>query len=266
MNKKLTADVLSIHTTTVCTLKCAKCGNSIPFFQTPQLADIDKTIDALDVTFKVFDFIKEFRFNGGEAFLYPSITKLMKEIAKYKSQFEYAIIVTNGTYIPNQNLINTMKKLDYPLIVRVDNYGLHSIKYSELVAKLRQNNIQVDERQYTNDNQAFGGWIDLGDYTNKHYSPQQLQKVFYTCRLREGGLFLINDKLIFCCRAGYADLLGKVSLNAEYDFVDLLGDDDFETIRNKIVNGGNVPFEACKYCNGNDPVNSPRIPAAEQLE
>lgn len=156
-DKKLSCISLNIHTTTACTLKCAKCGWSFPSFSTPVLANIYKTINALEKLFQVYDFIQEIRFGGAEAFLYPDIEKMMQALAQYKDRFEYGIIITNGTYIPKKSIIDTMRQLQYPFVVRVDNYGPLSTKYNELVAILKENDIRLDERMYTGEDQSFGG-------------------------------------------------------------------------------------------------------------
>lgn len=262
--EKLICVSLNIHTTSVCTLRCAKCGWSFPKFQTPLLADINKTIAALDPVFQVYDYIEEVRFGGAEAFLYPDIEKMMCALIPFQSKFKYAIVVTNGTYIPKQSIIETMKQLPYPIMVRVDNYGILSKRYDEVVDTLRINHIKIDERVYAGDNQAFGGWVDYGDYSYKNYSKEELKRVFFTCRNPDDCALLLDDKLTNCGFATVGYLLGKVSMPLR-EIVDLSSGESVDEMRKKIRAWRDEPFEACKYCNGFDPVNSPRIPAAEQL-
>lgn len=264
MTRRITCTSMQIHTTSVCTLKCAKCGFSFPMFDVPLIADIEKTIAALEKLFEVYDFIHEVRFAGAESFLYPELPRLMAAVAKYSEQFDYAITITNGTYIPQQSLIDCMKGLPYPFTVRVDNYGKLSRKYDELISTLRANGIEVDERNYTGENQAYGGWIDYGGFDDRHYSDEELKKVFYNCRNPDDCGLLVNDVLTNCGYVTIADYLGKAKMK-ERDVVYLLGNQSVEEMRKKVLAWRDEPFEACKYCNGFDPVNSPRIPAAEQL-
>lgn len=264
MEGQLTCVSLNIHTTTVCTLKCAKCGWSFPRFGSPVQADIDKTITALEKLFKVYDYIQEIRFGGAEAFLYPDIQKLMEALAKYKAQFEYAIVITNGTYIPKASILETIMNLQYPMVVRIDDYGSLSKKYDELLSVLQAYDIKVDERVYTGEEQAFGGWVYYGDYTDKHYTDEQLKNVFCNCRLPDDGAILFDDMLTNCCYATAGQLLGKV-LMKEREIVNLTGNQSIEEMRDAVKSWRDEPFEACKYCNGFDPENSSRIPAAEQL-
>ena len=167
--EQLTCISLNIHTTSVCTLKCEKCGWSFPRFNPHVVADLEKTIAGLDKVFQIYDVINEVRFGGAEAFLYPDIEKLMTALIPYQDRFEYGIVITNGTYIPKQSILDTMRQLPYPFMVRVDNYGQFSTKYDEVVAVLKQNQIKEDERTYTGVEQAFGGGVIYGEYTGMQY-------------------------------------------------------------------------------------------------
>ena len=188
----------------------------------------------------------------------------MAALIPYQDRFEYGIVITNGTYIPKQSILDTMRQLPYPFMVRVDNYGQFSTKYDEVVAVLKQNQIKVDERTYTGDDQAFGGWVYYGDYTDKQYSEEQLNDVFRRCRLPHDGAILYNDELTNCCYSTAGQMLGKVSMSAR-EIVKLSAEQSMAEMREKVAAWRERPFEACKYCNGFDPINSPRCPAAEQL-
>ncbi len=174
-------------------------------------------------------------------------------------------MITNGTYIPKQPIIETMRKLPYPLVVRVDNYGALSKKYDEVIRVLHTNGIKIDERMYSGEDQAFGGWVYYGDYSDKHYSNQELERIFRACRLPNDGAILMDDQLTNCCYATAGKLLGKVTM-PQREIVTLSNGTSISELRRKIRAWRDDPFEACKYCNGFDPANSPRIPAAEQLE
>lgn len=263
-NKQLTCETLSIHTTTVCTLKCAKCGGSFPAFNAHVVANIDKTIIGLDKVFKIFEKIHEVRLAGAEAFLYPDLEKLMCALIPYQNSFEYVSIATNGTYIPKQSILDNIRQLPYPFMVRIDNYGPVSTKHDELIGVLKENNINVDDRTYTGKDQAFGGWIYYGDYTDKHYTEEQLKDVFRHCRMPGAGMNLWDDRLTNCCYSLSGQMLEKIQV-PDCEVVDLSGGQNIEEMKRKVSAWQEQPYEACKYCNGFDPINSPRYPAAEQL-
>lgn len=265
MESKLICNYLSVHTTTVCTLRCAKCAMRIPMIKSPVLADLDKTLAALSRVFEVYDYVTELRFAGAEAFLYPQIETMMKAASQYRDRFHHAIIATNGTYIPKDSIIETMKQLPYPLLIRIDNYGVVSGEADELMKRLISSGIKAEIRTYTGENQAFGGWVDFGDCADRHYTEEELRSVFDRCRYPDNGTYLINDKLTSCCHATMCYLTGEVSVTQHpRDVIDLFSE-SIEEIRKRVRAWRDEPFEVCRYCNGFDPENGTRIPAGEQL-
>ena len=264
MSNRFERKLLNIHTTSRCTLKCKKCGWSFPKYPKPLEADLEKTLNGIRKTFEIYDFIQEVRFGGAEGFLYPHIETLMEAVSEYRDKFEYGIIITNGTYIPSKSIIRTMANLPYPFFVRIDNYGSLSKKYDELVSTLKENGIKLDERVYTGDKQAFGGWIDYGNYTKKNYTYTKLMNVYHNCLVYRTTSCLIDDNLTCCCYAIAGHILGKIPMN-DREFIKLTDGRTADEIRHEIMKWEEAPFAACSYCNGFDVENAIRIPAAEQI-
>lgn len=258
---------LAVHTTSVCTLKCKKCGNCFPMFREPWVADVNITLNSIEKCFDAFGHIRELRFAGGEAFLYKDLEYLLKKTAKYASKIDYGIIVTNGTYLPSSPILDTISKLPYRMIVRVDHYGTLSTAYDELVKLLMEKKIEVDERKYFGDDQAFGGWLDLGDCSEKHYPSEKLDEIFARCHMLEAGMTLYEDKLYDCCYAASLYHMGVTIENPE-DVIDLSDKSGVpsEMIAERYRNWRKTPFKACEFCNGYIPDGGIRIPAAEQME
>lgn len=263
--EKIVCKSMQIHTTSLCTLRCKNCGFSFPKFEKPMISNIDITLRALDKLFEVYDYINELRVAGAEAFLYPHFNELIRSFTKYKNKIDYGIVITNGTYIPKQEILDTIAGLDFPFMVRVDNYGDLSVKYEELIEVLKKNSIVVDTRDYYGDHQSFGGWIDYGDFMYRNYSDEQLTDLFMRCRNPDDCGLLFDDYLTICGYVTVADWMGRVK-PSEDDIIHLLDGHSTEEYRNKILNWRKKPFEACKYCLGFDPENSKRIPAAIQME
>jgi hypothetical protein len=147
----------------------------------------------------------------------------------------------------------------------VDNYGDLSLKLPELVEQLASRNIKTDVRNYAGDDQYMGGWVDVhGQYTNKHYSTEDLQKLFTACENRYNCKVVWDGKLYSCINQGSGVLLGKVP-DTRRDYIDLFSEESLEFKRGLVAQMGQQPFEACKYCYGYGVVNNRRIPAAIQL-
>ena len=265
MNKyELYITQINVHTTTKCTLKCKKCSWSFPYFEPHIHSDADLIVHSLEGVFQVYENVHELSIAGAEAFLHPGINEIITGAAKYCNQFDVMRIVTNGTYIPNKSILNTISSLPCDVFVRVDDYGKLSGKKQEIVSALKEYGIKTDLRPYNEEEQAFGGWIDLGEYKYKNYSKEQLKDVFRRCKMPLDCSVLWDGRLYNCpyCISGFK--LGKIPM-ARREYVDLFDDTTIEDKRALIKAWKDEPFDGCAYCNGYDPEASPRIPAAEQL-
>jgi hypothetical protein len=263
-NITLTTGFLYLIVTTICTLKCKDCTIAIPMHKSKH-TDKNEIFSMLHEVFEIYDYVDRLIIQGGEAFLHPDIAEIIEETAKYSNKFGHMMFITNGTFIPGNAVLETIKKLPCKCLVRIDDYGVYSKKVKEVLAMFENNGITIEVRNYNAEAQYFGGWVDvLGGYKFHRYSDEELRQVFERCLNRDNCKFAWGGKLWGCGMHGSGVLLGKVPDNPN-DSVDLLNDDDIANKRKIARNMGHRPYEGCKYCNGFDPENSPRISAAEQI-
>jgi hypothetical protein len=97
-----------------------------------------------------------------------------------------------------------------------------------------------------------------------NYSEEQLKTLFVQCRMPNDSMQLWENILSGCCLAYPRFMLGKVPIRSG-DYIDLGRNTTLTQITEQIDYMLSKPFEMCKYCKGFDPVNSPRIPAAQQI-
>jgi hypothetical protein len=213
--------------------------------------------------FHIFTHTTELRLAGGEAFLHPDIGEIIAEAEKYSAQFERLVIATNATYVPKKFVLETIQNTNCNIIINVDDYGRLSKKLNELLTEFINRGIKYVIHHYNDEEQYCGGWIDLGmDFTYKNYSSEMLARTFDICRK---NLYVFDGKMYGCCPASAAYELGILQPN-ENDVVDLLGNLDETTIREKIDKlRTHLPYFVCQYCNGYDVLNGKRIKAAEQI-
>jgi hypothetical protein len=215
--------------------------------------------------FDIFDYTKDFRLGGAEVFLHPKAEEIIIAADKFKDKFEYLCLVTNGTFVPRNSIFETISKMSAKVVFRVDDYGKLSTKISEIDDMAKQFQIELDVRPYTEEQLSFGGWIDLGNYSNKNYTSEQVAHIFQNCKLARDCVVAWDGILHSCvyCLSGYN--LEKIELdNREY--IDLF--DDAQTIeqqREKIMTWRSFPYIGCEFCNGYDTENSVRIPPAIQI-
>ena len=127
-NQKFYLPKIDFDITTRCTLKCKCCSNCTPVFakaaeakKVQHLVMTDKEFQhSLDALLLAVDRINVLQLMGGE----PLTNKHLSEIIEYcasKEQIDVIKIVTNGTVIPQGDLISIVITLFYTII----NYVVH---------------------------------------------------------------------------------------------------------------------------------------------
>lgn len=247
-----------------CTLKCKKCAHGC-FAVDSNNKDltIEQVCKSADSFFSKIDFIREFVLIGGEPLLYKELAQAIFYIGKrYRKQIGIYSITTNGTIIPNEEVLKACKK--YNVLFRISNYSQQVSRlkdsYNRLVDILEAHQISFilgnEERE----------WVDYGfDYVNRNATAEELIKVFDECRTscRE----IRENKFYYCVMAR------SVSDNLKFN----IGQDDYLDL-DKLV-GENYKKELleftlgysekgyldmCSHCNGAEAKLYP-IPAAVQV-
>ncbi|MCZ9940318.1 hypothetical protein OFR41_13640 [Brachyspira hyodysenteriae] len=80
--------------------------------------------------FNNFDYVFNFVFLGGEPFIYKELLQLLEYISKYKKHIGEVSIVTNGTILPNNDILNIVKEND--IHIQISNYNVSENYISKL--------------------------------------------------------------------------------------------------------------------------------------
>ncbi|MDR1363579.1 MAG: radical SAM protein [Spirochaetaceae bacterium] len=258
----LNIDIGVIIINNICTLKCKKCITLTPYQKRPINFDVADIKNDIDGFFEIFEKCNHFDIEGGETLLHPDITEIVSHSLKYSDRFKYTAILTNGTIVPKKELLEFCK--DKPVFFIIDDYGEKlSIKKSEVIESLKEYNLNYRIDTYHSDNQYCGGWIDMGDFSYKNYSKEQLMSNFKRCRATQGIPYIKEGK-IFSCTIAAPGISHIPLLPGEY--IDLR--DKNQTISEKIETAKNFykkPIAHCAFCNAFI-ISSPRIAAAEQFK
>jgi len=218
--------------------------------------------------FKIVDNVEYLFVTGGEPLLYKDLPDLLERLLAYSDRFQKLQIITNGTIVPNEDLLKVLKKYGNKLHrVLVDNYGEKlSKKITEITSVLDENSIPYSIRDYCSENAYCGGWVDMGDMYKEQHTLEEAQKIYEKCAVPGWGFCsVIADDIWYPCDQVFRrlDLGQDVDPN---DYIDLC--DETLTIEQqrekfkKIFDG--KCLETCKYCSGLCK-DSVRIKPAEQL-
>jgi len=219
----LTTHYVSFQTTNICTLNCKLCSACILYIKKHECFDTEELLRTLDKLFEVYDYIEHLDFSGGEPLTNPDIAKILKYALKYKDKCGLFRVITNGTLIPSNELLEVMSSDDkYSFLV--DHYGDLSVNIDTVIKLLEENNIRYQLNIYHGDEQWYDGWVDQGKLENKGYTENELKKVFRNCHAANWMcLTVLKGKLYQCVRAAQA--VDSEYCKAEYgDFVDLLNE------------------------------------------
>lgn len=253
---------VELYITDRCTLNCKHCALLLPFIEQRKNVDIEKIKQDVNAYFSIVDKVMEFRILGGEPLLYDNLACLLKFLKdNYSSKIMQIKVVTNGTLIPQKNILELMNKYDIEL--NISNYNVDASQNirTQLINLLKEYKIS-----YRIMNMEY--WVDVyGDpYQNKHRNVGDIKKLFNECNF--GCRTIHNEKLYYCAIDCAAKKIGIVGDDREDYFelsnavVDFDIKEKFLDFDRGKVKRGFVSF--CKNCNGSLGNNQFRVGVAEQ--
>lgn len=263
---------LGFMLSTSCNLNCRLCTASMPQFRERGVRVFEQAENyrrELIEIFNIYDHIGTISISGGE----PLLNKELSEIAaitlrEFSDRFDQFRIITNGTIIPSEALLQTIKEYgrgnaDF----QVDDYGVCSNNLEAVIRELGENDIPYHVKKYHGEEQYCGGWIDLGSPEKKRdYSDEEAQRVIDRCRNAHMKCLIVFDGKLFLCPRAITGFALEMFDTSPQDYIELLGQTQSLNEKKKIAaEFGSKPIRACYYCNGYDPENSPRFPAGEQI-
>lgn len=250
-----------------CNLKCRLCAVSAPYYKEPPCYSVDMLKKSVDRYFEAVDYIDKFTVNGGEPLIYPHIDEIMDHLLKYSDRMGMLEIITNSSVVPNDKLIDVLKKSD-KIDILLDDYGPELSKGADKTVEIFEHeSIKYRRRTYYGKDAHFGGWVDLRDVSKKDRSADETSKVYQNCAYP--GPFhcfvLFGGKAYICGVYAWCVNEGIIPDNKE-EYIDFLASDfDADSAKEKIAAFYDRQyFSACEYCNGFC-MTSERFEPAEQL-
>lgn len=263
--KRMTFVRLSqISLTERCTLKCEKCAHSC--YNVPSTAEdlsLEKVKESADYYFRNVDYTDEFVLIGGEPLLYKQLPEAIAYVgSKYRNKMSDFTITTNGTVVPNSEILKECVK---------NNVTFHVSDYSRSVPRLKEKYVHL--REVFDKNKVSylfypedSIWTDYGiGIINRNANEDKLKNVFDSCHTpcRE----VRENKFYYCVMArSTADNL-KLDIG-EKDYLDLSVVNTVEDAKLKILafQTGYIEkgyLDMCNHCYGADRIEHP-VPAGLQ--
>jgi Molybdenum cofactor biosynthesis enzyme len=248
-----------------CTLKCKKCAHGCSYVDNASAIDmtLQQVYKSADSFFSKVDFVKEFVLIGGEPLLYRELEIVIEYIGRrYRERISLFVITTNGTIIPNKDILKACQK--YNILFRISNYSYQVPRlkktYQRLMDVLESYSISyvLSEGEHE--------WMDYGfEYVNRNESEDELVKVFDACKTpcRE----IRENRFYYCVMArSISDNLGFHVGQDDYLDMDRLNGTDYrkELLEFTLGYSDKGYLDMCRHCNGAEAKNYP-IPAAEQV-
>ena len=253
--------LMEIHTaiTMQCTLKCRYCNMFVPYYSDKLIYSLRVLQSEFDLLFKKIDFIFCLTLLGGEPLLHPNFSEIIQYLCKkYRDKIGVIKVITNGTVVPKDDVLETMKLC--PIWISVSDYT-EQVNYVEKMEAFKSS-LEKYSIDYTI--VKMKQWSDFC-FPHRLINIKNCKEHMKACAPIFHGY---NDNKIYYCHVAWsAEKIGRIKLS-ETDYVDLrdvANDDSRHNIARHclgIMENGYVSF--CQVCGGCGKDNFRRVIAGEQ--
>ncbi len=259
------------YVTLRCNLQCKLCAAHAPYYEKPWHPTIEELYHQVDRFFEIVDYIGHFSITGGEPLLRDDLGDVVRKLNVFSSRIGSLELFTNGTIIPNDDIMSAFKEYGGHIKFVVDNYGPNLSVNAENLAGLARRelpNAVIELRDYCTIDMHCDGWVDWGVGVNNNRTEEEAQAIFNKCSLPQKLEFVscLNDGVIYPCPQTRRCIeLGYIPFDPK-EAVDLFDRSYTDAeIRQRIIDRYSLPnLRACKFCNGQCD-DSIRYKPAEQL-
>lgn len=222
-NNKCVLSKIDTVITSKCTLKCKNCNIFIGYAPTQFDIGLDRLKNNFDVFFASIDYVYEYTILGGEPFMHKDIGEIISYLGdEYSKKIGQINIISNGTLIPDQNIIDILKKNN--VTVHISDYT-NSVDYKNNLEKLCQKFLANDIEYYLIPNNM---WKDVM-YPCKEYKAKEPRQHMLLCghsthSVADGRLYWCDPAFAAECfmnfeskKDDYLDLENNRINNSKYD-------------------------------------------------
>lgn len=207
--EKLIIPRVVLQLTQKCTLKCKGCNNLMPRYTKPENFDLKEVISGLKIFTDKVDRILVLELIGGEPLVYPYLIDVIEAI-KTINKIDFFEITTNGTIVPSDGIMKSLKETDSCL--RISKYS-KSVKTDEIIKKCKEYGVRfsiMDELV----------WYDSSSIENRALSDYEKSIIASNCTSYKLCKTISCNKFFCCARA--ASLFDLGISKDEEDYINLL--------------------------------------------
>ena len=264
-NYKKKVCLMEVHSTITsrCTLKCKHCNMFMPYYREHVDYTAKDILEDLELLFRHVDYIVAYEILGGEPLINGELADMIRQIGdRYGNRIGNIGIITNGTLLPDEQLIEISKKYN----VKYD-----FSDYTDVVDYKKRFDSAVkivsDAGLRYSVNRSLR-WCDFGfPVNNRMYDFDKVREHMLSC----GPIFHgLNDGKYYYCHVSWSADKAKLLKNVPDDYVDLRTLDDDDRAKEAILehSNGNMAkgfVKLCKICGGCGNDNTEFVKAAEQM-
>lgn len=253
--------------TSRCTFKCKHCNALMPYFNQDNHYDYtaEDILSDFDAFFKRVDYLTSWSVIGGEPLLNKDLSRILEMVFdKYGTRIGYMQIISNGSIVPDQELIRVIKKCD--IHVRLSDYT-HTVPYEK---KLQQVKDTLKKNRIPYSMSIYKTWMDLGFPEKILPIGKTSEEIRQHMLLCSPGCHILNEKKVYFCGLIFsAERCGLYQLQ-EGDYIDLEATNETREDKEVLLKYclgyvKNGFISACRVCRGSGSDNTHVIGVAEQL-
>lgn len=257
--------LMEVHSTITsrCTLRCKHCNMFMPYYKEHVDYTARDILEDLGLLFRHVDYIVSYRLLGGEPLINKELVDMIQQIGeKYGDRIGNIGIITNGTLLPDDRLIEASKKYDvkYDFSDYTEEVD-YKTRFDEAIAKVSEAGLRYQVNRSLR-------WYDFGfPVNNRMYDFDKVRNHMFSC----GPLFHgLNDGKYYYCHVSWSADKAKLLKNVQDDYVDLRMLDLDDKAKEAILehSRGNIPkgfVKLCRICGGCGNDNTDFVKAAEQM-
>lgn len=262
--KKICIEKTDVFITPFCSLKCEKCVFFTPYWRDKLDMDVHKVMSDVDSYFSCVDYVFDMQIVGGEPLLHRQLSQILEYIgSKYRKQIGFLGIITNGTIIPNKEVLDVLKK--YDIWVSISDYT-EEVKYDGKIDAVCDALKAAEVLFIRNRNIK---WFDFGfPKPTVCYDGEKAEAHMKECNT---VCHTLSDGKFYYCAVDYAAQKSGLFKESKSSYLDLSQidtnsvEDRSQILRYDLgeIEGGVLPL--CKVCGGFGKDNQNVIPTAKQL-